>query len=175
MAVAVVGVLFAGGYSPAPAGDETVKGKNVLTARWEYQVLTKEQVADLGKNNLAAGLNKLGEESWELVAVEASSPPENLPGRPAGKTTPVTYYFKRQATTRAEAPPPAVGDFKSFALKSANSVQAIKVIQELLGTDGKRVRLVADERTNQILVQAPPDDLARIEKILFLLDGPGGK
>jgi hypothetical protein len=37
---------------------------------WEYRVLTKEQVLDLGKQDLAAGLNKLGDEGWELAAVD---------------------------------------------------------------------------------------------------------
>jgi len=38
--------------------------------RWEYRVLTKAQVTDIGKKDLAAGLNALGEEGWELAAVE---------------------------------------------------------------------------------------------------------
>jgi len=38
--------------------------------KWEYRVVTKEQVAELGKNDLAAGLNKLGNEGWELVVVD---------------------------------------------------------------------------------------------------------
>ena len=41
-----------------------------VVTRWEYRVLTKEQVLDLGKKDLAAGLNTLGEEGWELAAVE---------------------------------------------------------------------------------------------------------
>lgn len=49
--------------------------------KWEYRVLTKEQVADLGKKDLAAGLNQLGDEGWEMVAIEV------------GKST--EYYFKR--------------------------------------------------------------------------------
>jgi hypothetical protein len=46
--------------------------------RWEYRFLTKDQVMDLGKKDLAVGLNLLGDEGWELVAVEPA------------------YYFKRQ-------------------------------------------------------------------------------
>jgi hypothetical protein len=40
------------------------------TSRWEYRVLTKEQVIELGKKDLAAGLNQLGDDGWELVAVD---------------------------------------------------------------------------------------------------------
>jgi hypothetical protein len=38
---------------------------------WEYRVLTRDQVLELGKQDLAAGLNKLGGEGWELAAVDA--------------------------------------------------------------------------------------------------------
>jgi hypothetical protein len=38
--------------------------------RWEYRVLTKAQVIDVARKDLAAGLNKLGDEGWELVAVK---------------------------------------------------------------------------------------------------------
>jgi hypothetical protein len=38
---------------------------------WEYRVLSKKQVIDLGKKDLAAGLNQLGREGWELAAVDA--------------------------------------------------------------------------------------------------------
>jgi hypothetical protein len=38
--------------------------------RWEYRVLTKEQVIDLGKKDLVAGLNRLGDDGWELAGVD---------------------------------------------------------------------------------------------------------
>jgi hypothetical protein len=38
--------------------------------KWEYQILTKEQIIELGKKDLTAGLNRLGEQGWELAAVE---------------------------------------------------------------------------------------------------------
>jgi hypothetical protein len=44
--------------------------KPIVGPRWEYRVLTKEQVLELGKKDLVAGLNRLGEEGWDLVAVE---------------------------------------------------------------------------------------------------------
>jgi len=40
--------------------------------KWEYQILTKEQIIELGKKDLTAGLNRLGEQGWELAAVEAA-------------------------------------------------------------------------------------------------------
>jgi hypothetical protein len=44
----------------------------IAAPRWEYRVLTKEQVLDLGKKDLAVGLNQLGGEGWELAAVDAA-------------------------------------------------------------------------------------------------------
>ena len=41
-------------------------------AKWEYQILTKEQILELGKKDLTAGLNRLGEQGWELAAVETA-------------------------------------------------------------------------------------------------------
>jgi hypothetical protein len=39
---------------------------------WEYRILTKEQIIELGKKDLTEGLNKLGEQGWELAAVETA-------------------------------------------------------------------------------------------------------
>ena len=53
--------------------------------KWEYKVLTKDEIAELANKDLAAGLNKLGEEGWELVVVDTSyifKRPKNSP--PAG-------------------------------------------------------------------------------------------
>jgi uncharacterized protein (TIGR03067 family) len=39
--------------------------------KWEYKVMTESHLVKLGgKDSLTAGLNKMGEESWELVNVE---------------------------------------------------------------------------------------------------------
>jgi hypothetical protein len=37
-----------------------------LRPRWEYKVLSEGELLKLGKDDLAAGLNKLGEDGWEL-------------------------------------------------------------------------------------------------------------
>jgi hypothetical protein len=38
--------------------------------RWEYRVLTKDQVLDLANKDLTVGLNKLGNDGWDLAAVD---------------------------------------------------------------------------------------------------------
>jgi hypothetical protein len=58
------------------------------TARWEYKVLSPSALEQLGRgeNALASGLEKLGDEGWELVAIEPGTGTPALPGR---------YLFKR--------------------------------------------------------------------------------
>jgi hypothetical protein len=46
--------------------------KPAAVPKWEYRVLTKQQVIELGKKDLAAGLNQLGSDGWELAAVDAA-------------------------------------------------------------------------------------------------------
>jgi hypothetical protein len=41
-------------------------------SKWEYRVLSRDQLVELGKNDLAAGLNKLGNEGWELAVVDGA-------------------------------------------------------------------------------------------------------
>jgi hypothetical protein len=38
--------------------------------RWQYKVVSEADILKLGKDDLAAGLNKLGEDGWELVGFE---------------------------------------------------------------------------------------------------------
>ncbi len=58
--------LLVPGIGQAPAQE------NAATLRWEYRVLSKQHVLDLGKQDLAAGLNALGDAGWELAAVDAA-------------------------------------------------------------------------------------------------------
>jgi ABC-type Fe3+-hydroxamate transport system substrate-binding protein len=64
IAISAVGGLGQGSVSSAAE----LKPDGVT--RWEYRVLTKDQVLDLGKKDFTVGLNKLGAEGWELIAFE---------------------------------------------------------------------------------------------------------
>ena len=70
MAVVLLTLGFAVGILPFSAAS-AADSKPDVVFRWEYRVLTEEQVIALGKKDLAAGLNKLGDEGWELVTVGA--------------------------------------------------------------------------------------------------------
>jgi hypothetical protein len=63
---------FALGFAAGPAqiSPSSVEARPDSVAKWEYQVLAKEQVIALGKKDLAAGLNQLGSEGWELAAID---------------------------------------------------------------------------------------------------------
>lgn len=61
-----------------------------VRAKWEYKALSKKDIVDLAKG-FAEGLNHLGEEGWELVAMDMG---EN----------PATYIFKRSKAARVVLP-----------------------------------------------------------------------
>jgi hypothetical protein len=63
-------IAVAVGILPFPAAS-AAEPKPDVVVQWEYRVLTEEQVIALGKMDLAAGLNKLGEEGWELATAGA--------------------------------------------------------------------------------------------------------
>jgi hypothetical protein len=67
--IPLLSVLILPLFTPnvAPAG-----GDPAGTSRWEYRVLSKEQVLELGNKDLAAGLNRLGIDRWELAAVDGA-------------------------------------------------------------------------------------------------------
>jgi hypothetical protein len=85
-----------------------------FTPKWEYRVLTKNQVIELGKNDLAAGLNKLGDEGWELAAAEG----QYIFKRPKGPDRRTEEDLKR-AIAIAESDADAWKDRVSWAERMA--------------------------------------------------------
>jgi hypothetical protein len=67
-------VFFALGFAgrPVQTAAASVEVRPDSIAKWEYQVLTKEQVIGLGKKDLAAGLNQLGGAGWELAGIDGA-------------------------------------------------------------------------------------------------------
>jgi hypothetical protein len=59
-------LILAPVQGPAPVGASP--GESGL--RWEYRGLTKDQILSLGNTDLVAGLNRLGDEGWELAGVD---------------------------------------------------------------------------------------------------------
>src|SRR5262249_8155998 len=61
--------------------------QNTPGTRWEYTILPRPEVMKRGNGQLATGLNRLGEEGWELLALQERDS---------------QFYFKR--VKRAEQP-----------------------------------------------------------------------
>lgn len=75
-------LLLLPGACMAQAATSAAESRTDTARKWEYRVLTKEQLPDTPARDLAAALNKLGDEGWELVT--------------AGST----YIFKRPKSSR---------------------------------------------------------------------------
>jgi hypothetical protein len=113
---AVVATRAAGQTATPGPGDK----KQEIKVKWQYKALTAPDIEKLAPNGsqdkLTDGLNMLGEQGWELVAVAQGFPepggiggfgmpgagrppmPPGGPGGPgmlAGKIKPSTYVFKR--------------------------------------------------------------------------------
>src|SRR5688572_28572906 len=72
----------------APTGKEKAAPEAYAGPKWEYRLLAKREVAKLAGGDMRAGLNKLGEEGWELVALGAARGDElyfKRPGRAASR------------------------------------------------------------------------------------------
>jgi RNA polymerase sigma factor (sigma-70 family) len=83
------------GEQPDPSALE--KGEAKIKTRWEYKALSHDEIKALefnkrGTDTAEGGLNMLGDEGWELVAIE---PPVPRPAPPFGGK-PALYVFKRQ-------------------------------------------------------------------------------
>src|SRR5262249_36977727 len=59
-----------GGQGPAFGGMMMARAG---TPKWEYLVKARAQFTGQGHDEIAAGLNKLGDEGWELVSIDAGS------------------------------------------------------------------------------------------------------
>lgn len=138
-------------------------------ATWEYKALVKSQITELGKTDLGAGLNALGDEGWELVAVDA------------GKGQ-ATYIFKR-AKARAMLVRPDKDDPKkaprgsvtfTFVLKHARAPEVQRVIQMALGKKDE-LRIAVDERTNTVILTGAEEVIAEVRELIGRLDVPTGK
>jgi hypothetical protein len=149
---------------------------------WQYAVRSRIEINTQGKGDLAAGLNKLGEEGWELVAVEAGE-----------------YYFKRGAGlpralgsagglgparplgigTPGAAPSPAPTDMQVVRLKQADAVAMAKLVRDYFSAGDRRgaarsiPNVVADERTNTLIVGGTAEEISTVHRLIQALDVPG--
>ena len=67
-------------------------------------------------------------------------------------------------------------EIKIFALKHAEAAHVAHLLQDLLGGKvGKTIRIVADQRTNSLVIHATPEHLRLVEALLTRLDEPAAE
>jgi hypothetical protein len=167
------------GKGPTPGGTRNVAPvtpPGVAGPRWEYKIQTSDTLTELGQGDLAAGLNKLGDEGWELISVPAVEPGRAF-GRPRGDC-----YFKRpKASVRHDGPltrEPAAGtteeaQVRILMLKHAQAPELAKVLMQLLARGGYPAALVPEPRTNALIIRGSKKDIEGIEELAMRLDIPG--
>jgi hypothetical protein len=139
-------------------------------ATWEYKELSRTAVEALAgkeeKERFVAGLNKLGAEGWELVAVDPTA-------KGAGR-----YLFKRPggraAGERAEGKPPSAAaevptPIQIVRLKNARAADTAKLLMAVFGK-AAGLQVIADDRTNSLLVGGSLDQQAELLKLVVELD-----
>jgi Domain of unknown function (DUF4177) len=91
---AVFSSRHAAGQQPSPPTADKTDAK--VRIKWEYKALSYDEIKALefnkrGTDTADYGLNMLGDEGWELVAIEppVAGPVYGIGGRPA------LYVFKR--------------------------------------------------------------------------------
>jgi hypothetical protein len=132
---------------------------------WEYKELSRPEVEALAtgedKGRFAAGLNKLGSDGWELVALDPAG------GRPA------RYLFKRAAgkavTGKAPAQAQTEGEFRIVRLSYARAAEMAKTLTAVF-QGAESFRVIPEERTNAVLLSGSEAELHKAERIITELD-----
>jgi hypothetical protein len=167
---------------PAFPGGGGRGARSFVRTAWEYRALDRTEIMKLApeqkeKDQFAGGLNKLGAEAWELVAVApGSGRMEYVFKRPAGRTL-------RGGPAAAPPRPPAPAapaaasapEIKMFRLKNARAADMERTLAKMFQGGGRAgLRIASDERTNSVLVSGAPTQLDEVEAVLNRLDTPDG-
>jgi hypothetical protein len=162
--------------------------------KWEYKVLTKDEILELGNKDFTAGLNKLGDEGWELIAVPAA--PAGAAGGRGGDRGPggrggdggrapgdraakeAEYYFKRPKAVRILQDEKAGGpkeqakneDYEILKLKFLSAVDFAKTADALLGGKASGLRIVAEPTTNSVLANGTSKQIEELRRLLATIE-----
>ncbi len=154
------------GGSPAPG----------IRTAWEYRVIARQEIQGLAgereKENLTAGLNKLGSEGWELVTIDRGAVYVfKRPVSRGGRGWPTALAEPPLAAQRA--PAAFASELRVFRLKNAAAADMEQVLAKLFTTGGRfgtTLRIASDPRTNSVLASGPREQLVEIEALLSRLD-----
>jgi hypothetical protein len=182
-----------GGGPPQPGGGEAQRGGSLPFGRvgWEYRVVSRADILGLAgkedKDKFTAGLNRLGAEGWELVAIEAplvhwfKRPAAPSPAADRGRRDGGAAGNRGQRRPAGKGPDAparpaaaAAAEIKVFRLKFAPAQDAEAVLSKVLlaGGGGEGLRLASDPRTNSVVAQGAAARLQEVEALLAQLDTP---
>jgi len=173
----VVASLGVYGYTAIDQGDilEILPSANIRTGATQFLESLQEPVADLPVNEVV----RLGFLPAEQMAttLKPMMPPQAgivaLPGQNALLITDVASGVKRIARIARELDNSGSLEFDAVALTHASADDMLKILQGLLGkTAGEGLQLVADQRSNAILMAGPPEIRAKARELLTRLDQP---
>jgi hypothetical protein len=126
---------------------------------WEYRELHRSQImrlaADGSKNAFEEGLNSLGAEGWEVITAD-----------PGGRGTEPVYLLKRPARAKANE---RLLETKIVNLRFARAAEMAKVITAVYQRAGV-LRVVADERTNSVVLSADEECMKEVMAVIAELD-----
>jgi hypothetical protein len=173
--------------------------------QWEYTVRSTNDFIDRGKPDFDAGLNRLGAEGWELVAVDPASRfifkrptapfagPRGVGGpgniRTGGFVPPAQSGFAAGASRSgggksgdgpggSMTPPAPLPEFQIVSLKYTPVEHAARILQQCF-TDVRGVRsgprVVADDRTNSLLLAGSDEQLTAVRRLIQVLDVEGAE
>lgn len=173
-----------GGFAPAPEQPAFAAPR-----RWEYGVYTYADILGKGDDDFDAGLNKLGDEGWELVSIDFGviSAPGSFKSSTRSRRS--TFYFKRPkiglarergSLSRTESDRTPREAIMAAAARENPTIVKLKYahamrLAQMLQTTFSRsnlVRAVPDERTNSLVIMAPPEQLSQVRELITQLDQP---
>jgi Bacterial type II/III secretion system short domain len=155
--------------APAPVPEK----EKPTPVKWEYKVLARAAIEELGKNDFEAGLNKLGDEGWDLVVTSA--------GTTAAARKASEYCLKRpkvsgtKENAKADAPKPETpdNDFVVLRLRHAKATDIARTADALFGGKGAgALRVLAEPTSNSVLVSGTPKQMEAVRALLQALDVP---
>jgi hypothetical protein len=156
--------LALGGLGALTCLAEAPAGKAASRPQWEYKTVAADGLVELGKNE-QGGLDKLGDDGWELVAVT-----------PAQSFSKAVYYFKRPKTgdKRPAAPAPeAAGEQTQLVrLKYALAPELAQTLQSVFGGRGGPA-IVPEPRSNTLIVRGSEKQVEEVHRLIRELDIEG--
>ncbi len=173
----VLASLAVYGYTAIDQGDilEVVPAANVRSGATRFLESLREPAADLPVNEVV----RLGFVPAEQMAatLKPMMPPQAgivaLPGQNALLITDVASGVKRIVSIVRELDNSGSLEFDAVQLQHATAADMLKVLQGLLGKTGSEgLQLVADERSNAVLMAGSPEIRAKARELLSRLDQP---